>query len=287
MTTDKSPIGDANKRQAAEALAILVAAARAGGEIALRDFRKGQATTARVAYKAGNSPVTQADLDVDAFLKRELGAAFPDAGWLSEETADDPGRLALSETIVVDPIDGTRAFLSGDPRWTVALALVVDGRPVAGVVHAPALQETYAASLGAGATRNGEPIAASARTRLDGAKIGGPKALVGAIAQKAGVAFVLEPRIPSLAYRFARVADGSLDVALASVDAHDWDIAAADILLAEAGAGLRDTQGRSLIYNRPSSRRDSLAAAPHALVGNLAEALSRAIHAEPSARHET
>jgi len=287
MTTDKSPIGDANKRQAAEALAILVAAARAGGEIALRDFRKGQATTARVAYKAGNSPVTQADLDVDAFLKRELGAAFPDAGWLSEETADDPGRLALSETIVVDPIDGTRAFLSGDPRWTVALALVVDGRPIAGVVHAPALGETYAASRGAGATRNGEPISASSRKTLDGARIGGPKPLVGAIAAAAGVGFVQEPKIPSLAYRFARVADGSLDLALASVNAHDWDIAAADILLAEAGAGLRDTQGRALNYNRPSTSRDWLAAAPNALIDDLVAALGRAVAAEKAARHET
>jgi myo-inositol-1(or 4)-monophosphatase len=284
MTAHDPAPSAATKRRAAEALAILVEAARAAGELALPDFREGQRTSSSVQYKAGGSPVTQADLDVDAFLKRELGAAFPDAGWLSEETADDAARLAHSEILVVDPIDGTRAYVAGDPRWTVALAFVVDGRPVAGVVHAPALGQTFAASLGAGSTRNGARIAASSRTRLDGAKIGGPKTLVGALAREAGVSFVLEPRIPSLAYRFARVADGSLDAALASVNAHDWDIAAADIVIAEAGAALTDTEGNALTYNRPSTRRDSLAAAPVALIDDLAEALRRA---EQSLRHET
>jgi len=286
MNIVTSPSRLVEQRRAAEALAILVAAAHSGGEIALRDFRLGQPTTASVRYKAGNSPVTQADLDVDAFLKRELGAAFPDAGWLSEETADDTARLALSETIIVDPIDGTRAYLNGDPRWTVALAFVVDGRVVAGVVHAPALGETFAASLGAGATRNGARIAASQRTELDGARIGGPKPLVAAVAEKAGVAFVLEPKIPSLAYRFARVAEGSLDGALASINAHEWDVAAADVLLAEAGASLRDGSGATLAYNRPSTRRDSLAAAPDALIDAFAEALGRAVLAAKTARHE-
>jgi myo-inositol-1(or 4)-monophosphatase len=159
----------------------------------------------------------------------------------------------------------------------VALAFVVDGQAVAGVVHAPALGKTYAASLGRGATLNGAKIAASSRAGLDGARIGGPKPLVAATAEKAGVAFLQEPRIPSLAYRFACVADGALDAALASVDAHDWDIAAADILLAEAGASLRDTQGQRLIYNSVSTRRDSLAAAPVALVDELARAMGQAV----------
>ncbi len=137
---------------------------------------------------------------------------------------------------MVDPIDGTRAFVSGDPRWTVALAYVVDGRPIAGVVHAPALRQTFAAALGSGATRNGARIFASARSRLDGGRVGGPKPMVEDVAAQAGATFVTEPKIPSLAYRLARVAEGSLDAALASPNSHDWDIAAADILLHEAGA---------------------------------------------------
>jgi myo-inositol-1(or 4)-monophosphatase len=119
----------------------LIDAAREAGAIALTYFRPGERTSARIDYKAGGSPVTEADFAVDAFLRARLGAAFPGAGWLSEETEDDPRRLACSNILIVDPIDGTRGFLAGDPRWAVSIALVVAGRPVAGVVHAPALAE--------------------------------------------------------------------------------------------------------------------------------------------------
>ena len=165
--------------RAAAALETLVAAARLGGETALRHFRLGAPTSASVAYKAGDSPVTSADLEVDAQLAAVLRPAFPDAGWLSEETrgrsrpARKPPRL-----LVLDPIDGTRAFMSGDPCWTVAIALVEDGRPVAGVVHAPALGETFAAALGAGATLNGAPIrGGAARARSTARVVAGPRAL--------------------------------------------------------------------------------------------------------------
>jgi myo-inositol-1(or 4)-monophosphatase len=273
-------------RRAAAALGLLVDAAREAGDSALPDFRAGRQTTSTVHQKAGGSPVTDADLRLDALLKARLSAAFPTAGWLSEETADDSARLDRLETIVVDPIDGTRAFVSGDPRWTVALALVIDGYPVAGVVHAPALSQTFAAALGTGATLNGVPIACSKCASLADARLGGPKPLTAAVAEKAGVEFVTEPKIPSLAYRFARVAEGSLDAALAALDSHDWDIAAADILLSEAGAALRDAHGLPLRYNRRVVRRGSLAAAPLGLIDALAAALGRAVGERESGRHE-
>jgi myo-inositol-1(or 4)-monophosphatase len=276
MTIAKPETDDALRRRAAEALLELVEAARLGGEIASRDFRQGQITSAGIDYKQGGSPVTAADLAVDAFLKTRLGVAFPDAGWLSEETADDPARLSRSLLIVVDPIDGTRAFAAGDPRWTVSIALALDGKPIAGVVHAPALGETFAASLGGGATFNGQPIQTSRRAALDGAQIAGPRPLVDAIARAIGVQFPAEPKIPSLAYRLARVANGSLDASFASGDSHDWDIAGADIVLSEAGAGLRGADGRPLIYNRAVIRHDELVAAPLALLPELTSALRRA-----------
>ena len=113
--------------------------------------------------KAGGSPVTAADLAADALLKDQLGRAFPEAGWLSEETADTDERLGRRSLIVVDPIDGTRAFVAGDFRWAVSAALIRRGRPVAGVVHAPALNETWAARRVAGATLNNSPLAAATR----------------------------------------------------------------------------------------------------------------------------
>jgi myo-inositol-1(or 4)-monophosphatase len=275
--TSANPIDPGLPARAAQALAALVEAARLGGEIAMRDFASGEKTGARIDYKDGGSPVTSADLAVDRFLRARLGGEFPDAGWLSEETADDAARVERSTLVIVDPIDGTRAFAAGDRRWAVSIAFAVEGRIVAGVVHAPALGQTYAASLGRGATLNGTPIRASRRTGLAGARIGGPRPLVAALAGAARVELLEEPKIPSLAYRLARVASGSLDGALASANSHDWDIAGADILLSEAGAGLCDPEGRPLSYNRPETRHGPLAAAPLALLPELVSALRHAL----------
>ena len=205
----------AREDRAAAALVTLVAAARLGGEAALADFRPGQQTLASVAYKPGDSPVTSADLAVDRILGDRLRSAFPEAGWLSEESADDAARLERSRLLVLDPIDGTRAFMRGDPCWTVAIALVEDGRPIAGVVHAPALGETYAASLGRGATLNGEPIRAAILAGLDGVRVAGPRPLVSAFAAEAGFRWEPAARTPSLAYRLASVAAGRIPLGLA------------------------------------------------------------------------
>jgi myo-inositol-1(or 4)-monophosphatase len=256
-----------NSRDAAAARDRLIEAACAAGRIALAHFTAGKRTPARIDYKGGGSPVTEADLAVDAFLKTELSGAFPDAGWLSEESEDDAARLGRSRLLVVDPIDGTRAFIDGDPRWSVSIALVVAGRPAAGVVHAPALNETYAAAARLGAALNGRRIAVSKRPRLDGARIGGPRAMIEAIERVAGLSLALQPKIPSLAYRIALVASGALDVALASDKAHDWDIAAADLILAEAGGALVDAAGKALNYNREDTLHPVLLAAPRKLIG--------------------
>jgi myo-inositol-1(or 4)-monophosphatase len=259
------------------ALGQLIEAAHEAGAVALKFYRRGEPTSARIDYKAGGSPVTEADLAVDAFLRARLGAAFADAGWLSEETEDDLGRLARASVLVVDPIDGTRGFLAGDPRWAVSIALVVAGRPVAGVVYAPALGETYAAALGHGATLNGAAIAVAARATLDAARIAGPKPMLEQIARAAGISFVAQPKIPSLAYRMALVASGALDLALASEKSHDWDIAAVDLILAEAGGRLVEAAGRPLRYNRAQTRHGVLFGASLGMIGPFLEAGRRAL----------
>jgi myo-inositol-1(or 4)-monophosphatase len=263
-------------REAAAARDFLIEAARDAGRLALGYFRLGQQTTARISYKEGGSPVSEADLAVDALLRRRLGDALPDAGWLSEETEDDPSRLQHARLLIVDPIDGTRAFIAGDPRWTVSLALVAEGRPVAGVIFAPALEETYAASVGDGATLNGAPIAVSRRSELDAAKIGGPRVMVEDLQKATQLSLALEPKIPSLAYRIARVAAGALDLAIASENSHDWDIAAADLILAEAGGALVEGTGQSLIYNREETRHPVLLAASRRLIQPFVAAMGLA-----------
>jgi myo-inositol-1(or 4)-monophosphatase len=259
---------------------LLASAAREAGAVALEYFRPGARTSAQVDTKIGGSPVTSADLAADSLLKRRLLDALPEAGWLSEETVDDFERLKRRALIVVDPIDGTRAFVIGDPRWTVSAALIVDGRPIAGVVHAPALDETYAAARGAGATFNGATLAAAAGWPPRAAA--GPKTIVQAMAAKLGSPIELVPRVPSLAYRLCIVARGAVDFAVAAENSHDWDIAAADLLLEEAGARLMDASGVPLLFNGRHVRRGALLAASEAAAPRLIGAFRAAIGWRPS-----
>lgn len=270
--TDTAPLSLDPNRDALAARDLLVAAAREAGEGARAFFRRGGKTSAAVQAKAGGSPVTEADLAADAFLKRRLGAAFPEAGWLSEETEDDVSRMGRRVLIVVDPIDGTRAFVDGDPRWAVSAALIVDGRPVAGVVHAPALEETYAAAHGAGAVLNGEPLSLARRPIGEPYKAAGPKPLLGAMAAALGAVVDVAPFVPSLAYRMCMTASGALDFAVSRENSHDWDIAAADIVLQEAGGRLVEASGEPLQYNRERIRRAALLGAADALAPRLLEA---------------
>ena len=235
--------------------------------MALEYFNPGARTSARVVAKAGGSPVSDADLAADALLKRRLQEALPDAGWLSEETVDDFERLSRRSLIIVDPIDGTRAFVIGDPRWAVSVALIVDERPVAGVVYAPALDETYAAARGGGATFNGAPLAAAADWPPRVAA--GPKLVIEAMAADLGASIEIVPRVPALAYRLCMAARGTIDFAVSAANSSDWDIAGADILLEESGARLIDASGEPLRYNSRQVRRGALLAAPDAAAPRL------------------
>ena len=257
-----------------EIAARLDSAAAEAGELAMRWFRAGAPTAARTDYKHGGSPVTEADLAVDAFLAERLRALFPDAGWLSEETADSPERLACADVLIVDPIDGTRGFADGDTRWGVSVALVRQGRPIAGAIAAPALGERYVATLGHGAFCNGAPMRLSADAPLSGGRIAGPPQIGARVAR--GLSMTLVPKIPSLAVRFAHVAAGAIGAALASPNSHDWDIAAADLILHEAGARLTGLDGRTPLYNRRDLKHGALAAAPAASQAELIAALQRA-----------
>jgi myo-inositol-1(or 4)-monophosphatase len=205
--------------------------------------------------------VTEADIAVDDFLKERLSRLVPEAGWLSEETADHPERLARGLVWIVDPIDGTRAFMGGHRDWSVAIALLVEGDPFLGVVHAPAHGLFYEATAGAGARVNGTAIRVSPRDRIAGARVAGPKSLVDSFERRAGERVSRLERIPSLALRLARVAEGAVEIGLVSSDSRDWDLAAADLVLREAGGRLTDLAGNSLEYNRAEPVHGELAAA--------------------------
>jgi myo-inositol-1(or 4)-monophosphatase len=253
---------------------------REAAGLALPFYRAGKQTEARVWSKAGGSPVTEADVAVDTFLKVRLSALLPAAAWLSEETADDAQRLGADLVWIVDPIDGTRAFLTGHPDWSISVALLSGGQPVLGFVHAPVSGHFYEAVAGHGATRDGAPLRASGQATLAGARVTGPKPMMDKLARGAtqdGVTpdFVVVERVPSLALRVARVAEGSIDVGLVSSDARDWDLAGADLLLREAGGSVSDLSGHPTLYNRPDPVHGSLIALPDGLRAPTVEALAR------------
>jgi len=247
--------------------------AREAGRIASGFFRSGLKTSARIWSKQGGSPVTEADMTVDSFLKTRLSAAVPDAAWLSEETADDPARLRRDLVWIVDPIDGTRAFLSGSHDWSISIALLADGRPILGIVHAPAHGTLYEARRGHGALRDGVTLEASPATRAADLSVAGPKALVDRLEQRVG-GLKRPPRIPSLALRLVRVADGSIDAGLVSSNSCDWDIAAGDLILEEAGGLLTRLDGPRPAYNQPEPIHGELLAAPRRLHPHLIEAMT-------------
>lgn len=260
-------------------LNLMQGAAVEAGALALAYFSAGAATNARIDWKAGGSPVSEADYAVDVFLRERLCALLPEAGWLSEETADSPDRLDREQVFIVDPIDGTRAFIKGDPRWAISIALVRRGRPELAVLHLPALEDMFTASLGAGARLNGAPISASVRAGLEGSAIAGPPKLMEDLA-RGGLAFAPQPRVPSLAYRLALVACGRVEAAIASTNAWDWDIAAADLIVAEAGGLLTDLAQCRPAYNSRIPRHGVLGAAPAHLHGALMQALRDASTAQ-------
>jgi myo-inositol-1(or 4)-monophosphatase len=245
-------------RSLAPAIANL---AREAGALALPYFREGDATSARRWTKERGSPVTEADIAVDTFLEEHLLGLLPEAGWLSEETADRPDRLSRSLVWIVDPIDGTRAFMTGNRDWSIAIGLLLEGQPALGVVYAPAHGMFYEAAAGRGAFRNGVRLQVSSRPSLRGARVTGPKPLLEQLARRSGPIERID-RIPSLALRLARVAEGSVDVGLVSTDARDWDLAAADLILSEAGGRVAALDGKPLVYNRPEPIHGELAAAP-------------------------
>jgi myo-inositol-1(or 4)-monophosphatase len=228
---------------------------REAGALALRSFRG----TVKSWTKGASSPVCEIDIAVDHFLRDRLQALGSGRAWLSEETEDDPERLSAAEVWVVDPIDGTRSYLEHRPDWTVSVALVRNDRPVLAVLFAPATEEMFLAAAGGGATCNAAPIRCSEGSVLDRVAIAGPRGHLKRLAEAAPI--METPRIGSLALRFARVAQGRIDGALASRNAHDWDLAAADLLVHEAGGLVTTLAGRSLSYNQPQPVHGALVAA--------------------------
>ena len=266
--------GDRN-RLPAGAAALLSAAVLEAGALALKTFRK----SPRQWAKGKSSVVCEADILVDQLLRARLAGASPDYGWLSEESEDKPARLDAEHVWIVDPIDGTRSYLAGNTDWVISAALTCRGRPIAAAIFAPVTAELFLASAGEGATRNGLPLAVNPAPDFGRARIAGPRRLTDWLS---GIhpSVTVTPRIGSLALRLARVSHGELDVAFAGGNSHDWDLAAADLLVHEAGGAMTTLTGQLLIYNCAEPVHGALVAAGRGRHGVLI-ALARERMIEP------
>lgn len=253
-------------------LALLTEAAHAAAKIANRYWRSDQ----RVTFKdAGAGPVSEGDIAVDTYLRETLTAARPDYGWLSEETEDDPARLGADRVFIVDPIDGTRAYVDGQPTWAHSLAVVENGQTTAAVVYLPQREKLYAATPGQGATLNGEPICATTTADTDGASVLASRPLFDAENWAGPVPKMERHFRPSLAYRLCLVAEGRFDAMLTLRPTWDWDIAAGALIVTEAGAVVTDADGRPLRFNSPTASSAGAIAAPVDLHAAIINRLAR------------
>lgn len=236
-------------------LELLEALAHKAGEIGLKYFK----STNEVWYKNGSSPVSQADKEIDEFLRQSFADNRPDYGWLSEETEDNDKRLDCDAVVIADPIDGTRGFIAGQDQWCISIAIVKNNKPAQSILHCPAMNRTFLASKGNGLLVREENTPQIPARELP--IVTGSKKIIELLKPYHGEDLEVMDFIPSLAYRLALVATGELDGAFARGGASEWDVAAADLILEEAGCQLKTAQGDLLSYNRQNVTVPSLVAA--------------------------
>ncbi|SLN42623.1 3'(2'),5'-bisphosphate nucleotidase CysQ [Roseisalinus antarcticus] len=239
-------------------LELIVSAAEAAGQIA----RRYHGAAPQVWEKDDNQgPVSEADLAVDGMLRSRLISARPDYGWLSEETEDNDSRLTTSRQFIVDPIDGTRAFIEGARDWSHSIAVAHGGQIVAAAVYLPLREAMFSASLGGGARLNGGTIAVSAEDQLDRANVLANRVTMAPENWRdAEPPPVTRHFRSSLAYRMCLVAQGRFDAMLTFRPTWEWDIAAGALIVQEAGGTVTDRHGRELKFNRGLPQADGVVA---------------------------
>jgi myo-inositol-1(or 4)-monophosphatase len=254
-----------------EDFGLLKTAAIDAGRLAHGYFRQDIA----VRRKLDGTEVSDADIAVNEALKDTLLGGRPDYGWLSEESEDDATRLERRFVWMVDPIDGTNAFLRHIPEWTISAALVQEGKPVLGIVFNPATDEFFHAVRGGGAYLNGKPIKVTGREALEGALFIASGGLFKKRIWKEPWPGVESRWVNSVAYRLSLVAAGTADATVSLSAKSEWDLAAGVLLVEEAGGVVTDHHGHGFRFNLPIPRFPSLVAAPPGLHAKLIERTSR------------
>ncbi len=247
------------------------------GRIALSYFSR----DIQMWEKSPDNPVSEADIAVDTFLRTTLLQNRTGYGWLSEETEDQPERLRCGRLWIVDPIDGTRAFLAGGDDWGISVALVQDGKPIVAALYAPVKDAFYFAESGAGATKNNEPIRVSDCSDLRRAKMmGDPSAFKSSKYWPVDwPETMISEQVNSIALRICQIADSQFDCCVTLRPKNDWDVAAADLILSEAGGELTTGDGVSLVFNREKPLHKHIVAGTKPIIPALMERVTPALEA--------
>ena len=247
-------------------LRLLLEAADAAGQIAREFFKKNP----KVWYKdLDQGPVTEADIKINDMLIKKLQSARPDYGWLSEETEDDQGRLSKDYVFIIDPIDGTRSFIDGHENYACALGISFKGRMQTAVVQMPSLNKTFWANVGQGAYENGKKITVSTQMDIKQSSLLTAKPNLAPSLWPGGVPPVKQAYRSSLAYRLCLAANGSFDAMVTLRDCWEWDIAAGDLIVREAGGTVTDRLGDDLHFNNPTPKRPGVLAGSSSIHSNL------------------
>jgi myo-inositol-1(or 4)-monophosphatase len=232
--------------------------ALAAAKDVVKDYTPGAVS---VAYKQGDDPVTKADTEIDRVLRNMLPEEGE--GWLSEETIDNPARLSQRNVWVVDPLDGTREFVSGIPEWCISIGYVTDGEAVAGGVYNPATDELFLGAQGIGVMYNRTPKHANNRTTLEGATVLASRSEIrrGEWEAFRPTGIKIRP-MGSIAYKLACIAAGLADATWTLVPKHEWDIAAGVALVKAADGFVVTKQGQPVRFNQTANPKlDGLIAA--------------------------
>lgn len=240
-----------------QALTTAREAANKAGEKLLSYYRS-QYT---IQHKSGGNPVTTADIEANTLLQETLLGAFPESGWLSEESADDGERLQKEWVWIVDPLDGTKEFIEGIDEFAVSVALVRGTEPVLAVTCNPAVARITYCSRGSGTFQNGQPVRVTERSQLNGASV-----VASRRETRRGLFAGLEEVLKitptgSIAHKLAEVAGGRADLTVSLAPKNEWDVCAGVLLAEEAGAKVTDLDGRPFSFNQPDTLRNGVIAA--------------------------
>lgn len=239
-------------------LTLIASAAVEAGAVAMRHWK----ADPKVWEKPGLGPVTEADLAVNALLADRLRKARPGYGWLSEETPDDAARLDCERLFIIDPIDGTRAFIAGERHFAVSIGVAEKGRVVAGAIYLPAMDRLYQAGIDSPALCNGQPIRCADRSALAGANLLMSKSFLAPDHWRQPPPDLKRSFRSSIAYRLCLVAEGAFDGMISTRDAWEWDIAAGALIAERAGAAVSDRLGGPLRFNSAGAKTAGILVAP-------------------------